>query len=91
MEILGSRGLWRHLLLLHLIVAENDSEGLTKKKVEEPKQDVVGVAGDLLLEDSLEDHAWNIDHHESEGDAIEHAEDPNNNVLMEYRTESEGR
>ena len=89
MEVLSGREFCRHLLLLHLVVTENDTEGLSKEKVEEPKQNVVGVAGDLLLENSLEDHARDVNHHECESDAIKNTEDSNDDVFMEYCTESE--
>ena len=59
-------------LLDHLVVDEDDAEGLSKHEVRQPEQQIVRVRRDHVLELSLDHHAGNVDHHEEEGDEVQH-------------------
>ena len=77
-------------LLNHLVVAQDDAEGLANDDVEQPEQQVVCVRRYHILELSLQHHARNVDHHEEEGHKVEHTKDADHDVLVEHSTDSEG-
>jgi len=77
------------ILLCHLVIAENYAEWLPKNNIKQPKEHVVRVARNFVLELALGDHDGDIDHHDDEGNEIHNTKNSDHQILVENGRDKE--
>ncbi len=77
------------ILLCHLVIAENYAKWLPKNNIKQPKEHVVRVARNFVLELALGDHNGYINHHYDERYEIHNTENSNHQVLVENGRDKE--